>query len=277
MQSKLYLVATPIGNLKDISFRAIEVLNNVNFIASEDIRVTIKLLNHYNIKRPIVSCHGHNEFEKSNSIVKRILDGEDCALVSDAGTPCISDPGEVVVKLCIEKGVEVTIIPGACASISALCVSGLSTSKFHFEGFLSVNKKNKINSLKNIKDYPYTLIFYEAPHKLLTTLKDMIGVLGDRNVVLVRELTKIYETKYRDKLSAHIKFYEDNKPRGEYVLIVEGCSLDKEEKEFTLEQAILFLEKLILDGSKLPQACKQAADFTGFKKSDLYKNYIDNH
>ena len=231
------MTGTPIGNLSDFSPRAVETLQSVDFIAAEDTRVTLKLLNHFDIKKPMVSYHEHNLRERGEAIVERILNGENCAIVSDAGMPCVSDPGEDLVRLAAEKGVPTVVIPGPSAAVSALCVSGLSTSRFAFEGFLSTNKRNRQLHLESVKNDTHTLIFYEAPHKLLTTLKDMERVLGDRRISIGRELTKIHEEVIRTTLREAIAFFEEKTPKGEFVLVLEGATPETE-PQISLESAI---------------------------------------
>ena len=220
----LYLVATPIGNLDDITLRAIKTLQHVDIIAAEDTRQTIKLLNHLDIKKPMISYHEHNKYDKGKYIIGRILAGNDVALVSDAGTPAISDPGEELVGFAIENNIKVSPVPGAVAGINALIASGFSTGRFVFEGFLPMNKRARRERILFVKDDPRTIIFYEAPHKLLYTLKDLYELLGDRNVVLAREITKKFEEFVRMPLSCAIEKYTNEKPRGEFVVLLEGAS-----------------------------------------------------
>lgn len=228
--SCVYLVPTPIGNLGDITARALEILSAVDFIAAEDTRVARKLLSHFNIKKPVISCFEHNEAARCSEIIERVANGESCALVSDAGTPAISDPGELVVENCIERGIAVISLPGACAAVCALAASGMPTNRFCFEGFLSVNKKNRREHLESLKNETRTMVFYEAPHKLLRTLHDMYAVFGDRKITLCRELTKIHEEYIRTTLSGAISYYEKTGPRGEFVLIIAGAKALKAEK-----------------------------------------------
>ncbi|MDE7245178.1 MAG: 16S rRNA (cytidine(1402)-2'-O)-methyltransferase [Oscillospiraceae bacterium] len=223
MSGTLYLVATPIGNLGDLSPRAAETLENVDFIAAEDTRVSMKLMNHLGLKKPFVSYHQHNRAAAGPSILTRLLAGESCALVTDAGTPAVSDPGEDLVRLCAENGVPVVSIPGCCALISALAVSGLPTGRFTFEGFLSVNKKERREHLQSLLAEERTMIFYEAPHKLRVTLTDLYGVFGDRKIALCRELTKLHEEIFRTTLAQAVECYREKEPRGEYVLVVAGA------------------------------------------------------
>jgi 16S rRNA (cytidine1402-2'-O)-methyltransferase len=219
----LYVVATPIGNLSDISDRAKFTLENVGFIAAEDTRITGLLLSKLNIKNKMTSYHEHNIKQKSAQITRRIQDGEACAIVTDAGMPCISDPGEDLVFQCHENNIPVYVIPGPCALTAALAVSGLSTSRFSFEGFLSTVKKHRNNHLASLKGQPHTMIFYEAPHKLKTTLSDLLEHLGDRQIAICRELTKIYEEIQRGNISEMIRLYQEKTPKGEYVLVVQGA------------------------------------------------------
>jgi 16S rRNA (cytidine1402-2'-O)-methyltransferase len=219
----LYLVATPIGNLGDISPRAAQTLSKVDFIAAEDTRRTLGLLNHLGLKKPLVSYFEHNRRERGEIILARILAGEVCALVSDAGMPAISDPGEDLVRLCHEAGVKVSVIPGACAAVSALSVSGLPTGRFCFEGFLSTASKSRREHLEKLRNEERTMIFYEAPHKLLATLGDIKTALGDRNIAIVRELTKLHEEIFRGTISQAIDKWAETAPKGEIVLIIEGA------------------------------------------------------
>lgn len=269
--SKLYVVGTPIGNLSDMSPRAIEVLGSVDFIAAEDTRVSLKLLTHFGIKKPLVSYYEHNLREKGEYIIERILSGESCAIVTDAGMPCISDPGEDLVRLCAENGIEVNVVPSPTAAMSALAISGLPTSRFSFEGFLSVTKKQRNEHLEEIKDYKYTLIFYEAPHKLKNTLEDLLSALGDRRISLCRELTKIHEEVIRGTISEMISYYSDRTPKGEYVLVVEGAGQNKEKETGGAEEAAEYAKKLISEGIKASEACKEAAKKFGLTKSGIYE------
>lgn len=275
--AKLYVVGTPIGNLGDITYRAVETLKTVDFICAEDTRVTIKLLNHFDIKKPIVSYHKHNEDTVGDSICDRILAGEDAAIVTDAGMPCISDPGERLVKRCAQRGIEVTVVPGPVAAISALAISGLDTSRFCFEGFLSVTKKQRLPALAKAAREESTLLFHEAPHKLLNTLNDMLEYFGDRRISLCRELTKVHEEVMRTTISQAIEYYKENKPRGEYVLVVEGCRNEHSETEVvTIEDALLQVEALVQNGMRAADACKEIAKVTPFSKGELYAARLDN-
>ena len=275
MPGKLYLVPTPIGNLGDLSPRAAEVLGAVDFIAAEDTRVTAKLLNHLGIRKPMVSYHDHNLRERGEQIIARILAGESCAQCSDAGTPAISDPGEVLVRQAIEAGIRVEPIPGPCAAITALCASGIATGRFCFEGFLSVNKKSRRDHLLEISNEQRTMIFYEAPHKLCNTLRDLYETLGDRQITIARELTKLHEEIRRTTLSAANAEYAQREPKGEYVLVVEGAQPAPMTEGHTMEQAVLLARQLIDQGMRPVEACKSAAAQTGYKKSDIYAQLIN--
>ena len=275
MSGILYVVGTPIGNLEDMSVRALRTLQEVDFIAAEDTRVTLKLLNHFDIKKPMVSYHDHNIREKGEVIIAKLLAGENGAIVTDAGMPCISDPGEDLVRLCAENSIETRVVPGPSAAISALALSGLNTSKFVFEGFLTTNKSGRVENLEALKNEPRTLIFYEAPHKLKDTLADLRKVLGNRKISLCRELTKIHEEIDRTDLDGAIAEYEERNPKGEYVLVVEGAPEEAGEVSFTLEQAIDMVLALSAKGTPLSSAAKDVAKQTGFKKGDLYKGALE--
>ena len=270
MSGTLYLVPTPIGNLSDISVRCRETLENVDFIAAEDTRVSLRLLNHLQIKKPLVSYYEHNKTTSGPRIVERLLAGESCALVTDAGTPAISDPGEDLVRLCSENGVTVCSIPGPCAAITALSISALPTGRFTFEGFLSTVKKSRSAQLEALKAEPRTMIFYEAPHKLSATLQDMAAVFGgSRPIALCRELTKLHEQVLRMTLEEAISYHEENPPRGEYVLVVGGAPV-QQETAVTQEDALAKVEELMAQGLSRKDAVKQAAKETGFSKNALY-------
>ncbi len=275
MTGKLILVGTPIGNLSDFSPRAIENLEQCDFIAAEDTRVTLKLLNHFGIKKPMVSYFEHNKFERGEQICQRILEGETCCLVTDAGMPAISDPGEMIVAQCAEKGIEVLCIPGPSAVVTALALSGLPTGRFTFEGFLSVAKKSRFAHLEEVKNERRTMIFYEAPHKLLSTLEDMYSVWGDRRISLARELTKLHEETVRTTLSEAISMYKEKPPKGEFVLVIEGAP-QAEEKEYTLEGAAAIAREYMEKGSSTSDAAKKAAAETGIKKAEIYKLLIND-
>lgn len=269
MSGKLYVVGTPIGNLGDMSPRAVETLEKVDFIAAEDTRVTVKLLNHFEIKKEMLSYYEHNKNSKGNLIIERMLKGESCAVVSDAGMPAISDPGEDLVRKAREVGIEVESVPGPSALITAISISGFPCGRFCFEGFLSMNKISRRQHLEDLKTEKRTMVFYEAPHKLPATLKDMLNYFGERKIVLIRELTKLHETVAYWNLSEAVSYYAENTPKGEFVLIVEGA---KEEKvEYSLESALALANKLISEGRSTSSAAKEAAEITGLKKGDIYK------
>lgn len=267
---KLYVVGTPIGNLGDFSPRAAETLTAVDFIAAEDTRVTAKLLNRFGIKKPMVIYQKFNEREQGEAIVARLSAGESCAIVTDAGMPCISDPGETLVRLCAEAGIPVEAVPGPSALVTALAVSGLSVSRFTFEGFLSVKRSSRMEHLRSLVREHRTMIFYEAPHKLLSTLEDMYTVLGDKNVVLARELTKIHESVWRGTLSEAVAYHKATPPKGEYVLILEG--MPEEEISDPLEDAVALARKLA-DEENMPlsAAAREAAKLSGCVKGEIYQ------
>lgn len=271
MAGTLYIVGTPIGNLGDFSPRAVETLTNVDFIAAEDTRVTIKLLNHFGIKKPMVSYYEHNRAERGPLIIDRLLAGESCALVSDAGMPIISDPGEDLTKLCHENNINICAVPGPCAFVTALAVSGMPSGRFTFEGFLTVSKQNRKKHLSELVDEKRTMIFYEAPHKLPGTLRDMAEYFGDRKIALVKELTKIHENVERTTLFAAAEKYSVESPKGEFVLIIEGKPEEKK-TELTLEDATKIAIRLTEEGLSKNEAAKEAAKQTGLKKSDIYKS-----
>lgn len=271
----LYLVGTPIGNLGDISSRALRVLGEVDFIATEDTRVSVKLLNHYGIKKPLVSYYEHNSRERGREILARLQAGESCALVTDAGMPCISDPGEELVALCAACSVPVTVVPGPSAALSALALSGLPTGRFTFEGFLSVQPGRRRKHLMEIKDEPRTLVFYEAPHKLRATLADLLEALGDRRVALARELTKLHEEVLRLTLSQAVSYYEEKAPRGEYVLVVEGAP-PAEPEQISLAEAVELTRRMQDQGVPLSRAAKDVSRRTGHRKGELYKEALRN-
>ena len=269
MAGMLYLVPTPIGNLGDISTRCRETLEQADFIAAEDTRVSLKLLNHLGIKKSLVSYFEHNKAAKGDMIVQRILAGETCALVSDAGSPAISDPGEELVKQCAEAGITVCAIPGPCAVITALSISGQSTGRFCFEGFLSTAKKSRKEHLESLISESRTMIFYEAPHKLLATLEDMVAVFGaDRPISLCRELTKLHEEVVRTTLGEAIAKYTETPPKGEFVLVVAGAPVTEKEKA-TPADAAARVAQLMEEGLSRKDAIKQTA-----KELDLPKNVV---
>lgn len=272
----LYVVGTPIGNLGDFSPRAVEILKQVDFIAAEDTRVTLKLLNHFGIQKPLVSYYEHNLRQRGQEILRRLEAGETAAVVSDAGMPCISDPGEDLVRLCAQAGVEVQVIPGPSAAVSALAVSGLPTSRFTFEGFLSTNRKNRGEHLDSLKQERRTMIFYEAPHKLPTTLEDLKEAFGgDRRIALCRELTKLHEQVLRMDLEQAAAYARETSPRGEYVLVVEGCP-EPEGEAMNEAQALSFARTLLEQGEKPTEAARQAAKASGLSKGLLYKKLVQS-
>ena len=270
MAGTLYLVATPIGNLGDFSPRGVETLQAADFIAAEDTRVSVKLLNHFGIKKPLVSYHEHNRAAAGQAILARLLAGESCALVTDAGTPAISDPGEGLVRLCGENGVTVEAIPGCCAAICALAVSGLPTGRFTFEGFLSANKKERRTALLKLKCEERTMVFHEAPHKLRATLADMAEILGDRPAALCRELTKLHEETLRTTLLQAVELYREKEPRGEYVLVVAGAQ-PTEEPAILLEEGVRQVQRLREAGIKMKEAVRTVSAQTELNKNDLYE------
>lgn len=269
MNGKLYVVGTPIGNLSDFSPRAAEILEKVDFIAAEDTRVTLKLLNHFGIKKEMVSYYEHNKRERGEIICARIQQGENCAIVTDAGMPAISDPGEDLVKLCHGLGIQVVSVPGPTAFATALAISGMETGRFTFEGFLSVSKKSRFEHLDNIKDEKRTMVFYEAPHKLSNTLRDLYAALGNRKLAIVREITKIHEEVINTDLKNAAEQYSDNHLKGEMVLIIEGKKAAKAEISFDV--AVNQAKALVEKGFSMNQAAKETAAKTPYKKGDIYK------
>jgi len=270
MAGTLYLVPTPIGNLEDISKRCRETLAEADFIAAEDTRVSLKLLNYLELKKPLISYYEHNKTESGKRIVERLLAGETCALVTDAGSPAISDPGEDLVALCAAAGIPVSAIPGPCAIITALSISGLPTGRFTFEGFLSTSKKSRQEHLASLREERRTMVFYEAPHKLRATLDDLAAAFGgDRRISLCRELTKLHEEVIRTTLDGARACYAEQPPRGEYVLVLEGAS-ESPEAKLTLEDALALVAARIEAGSSKKDAVKQTAAETGFPKNVLY-------
>ena len=271
MSGILYVVGTPIGNLGDISPRALEVLSSVDFIAAEDTRVSVKLLNHFEIKKELVSYFEHNKKEKGEYIINRILNGENAAIITDAGMPAISDPGEELVKQAIESGVKAESVPGPSAFTAALSLAGMPTGRFCFEGFLSVNKNERRIHLEELKDERRTMVFYEAPHKLKATLNDFAATFGeDREIALVKEITKVHETVFKTTVGEAVKYYEENSPKGEFVVILAGAEKKKEEG-YTIEQAVEIAKSLINDGLSASAAAKQAHTITGMRKNEIYR------
>ena len=271
MPGTLYLVPTPIGNLGDISRRIADTLGEVDFIAAEDTRVTLKLLNHLGLKKPMLSYYRHNTGAGGEAVLSRLLAGESCALVTDAGTPAVSDPGEELVALCAQSGVDVVAIPGPCAAITALSMSGLPTGRFTFEGFLSTTKKNRAQHLDSLRAEQRTMIFYEAPHKLCATLRDLAAAFGgERRISLCRELTKLHEEVLRLTLDGAVAYYETQPPRGEYVLIVEGAPKQQESGPVSEEEALMRVQALLAEGLSRKDAVRQVAAETGLAKNQLY-------
>ena len=270
MSGKLYVVGTPIGNLSDFSPRAVETLASVDFIAAEDTRVTLKLLNHFEIKKPMISYFEHNRRERGEIILERIKSGENCAIVTDAGMPAISDPGEDLVDLCLSNGITVESVPGPTAFATAMAMSGLPSGRFTFEGFLSVNKPSRREHLEEIVSERRTMVFYEAPHKLTATLKDLYKYLGDRRIALIKELTKIHETVERTTLSEACEKYSAQTPKGEFVIVIEG-STEPKQKEVSLDEAVALAKGLVENGMAINDAAKEIAKETKLKKGDIYK------
>ena len=279
MAGAIYLVATPIGNLDDMSIRALKTLQEVDIIAAEDTRQTLKLLNHFNIKKTLVSYHEHNQRESGEKLVNQAIEGKNIALVTDAGTPGISDPGEGIVKLAVQSGIKIYSIPGPAALIYGLVVSGLSTSRFVFEGFLPTDKKGRRERFESLKDEERTIIFYEAPHKLVRTLGDLYQNFGDRKVALCRELTKKYEEIIRTTLPEAVELYNEKGPLGEFVIILEGKSREEKISEMQQVYENLSIEdhikNLMAGGMSKKDAIKQAAKQRGISKSDVYKHSLD--
>lgn len=266
----LIVVGTPIGNLGDFSPRAAKALESADFIAAEDTRVTLKLLNRLGLKKPLISYYEHNKREKGELLCARMLAGETCALVSDAGMPAISDPGELLVQQCAEKGIPVTVVPGPSAVVAALAVSGFPTGRFTFEGFLSVNKKSRKAHLQEVKTEKRTMVFYEAPHKLPYTLQDMLAAWGDRRIALIRELTKLHEEVLRTTLKEAAQRFSKESPRGEFVLIVEGAP-QAEPKPSTPEEALSLALRYSESGLSPSEAAKRASAETGIRKGEIYR------
>lgn len=275
MSGKLYVVGTPIGNLSDFSPRAQQTLAAVDFIAAEDTRVTLKLLNRFEIKKPMVSYHEHNKTASGQGILARLLAGESAALVTDAGMPAISDPGEDLVRLCHQNGIAVESVPGPSALITALAISGMPSGRFCFEGFLTTNKTGRREHLQQVAPLQATLIFYEAPHKLLSTLKSMLEVFGDREIALVRELTKLHEQVLRTTLAAAVEHFTQTPPKGEFVLIVAPPKAPEQPRAYTLEAAVELACRLQKQGLSASAAAKEAAGVTGFRKSEIYKSITE--
>ncbi len=281
MQGQLYLCATPIGNLEDITFRVIRILKEVDLIAAEDTRHSIKLLNYYGIQTPMTSYHEFNKIDKARYLVERMQQGMKVALVTDAGTPGISDPGEELVRQCYQAGVEVTSLPGPSACITALTLSGMSTRRFAFEAFLPSDKKERERILEELKDETRTIILYEAPHRLVKTLKELLGMLGERNLTLCRELTKKFETAWQTTFSEALSCFEKEEPRGEYVLVIEGKSyveLEEEERkdwrQIGIEEHMAYYEK---QGVERKEAMRLVAKDRGSTKREIYQYLLERH
>ena len=278
-QGKLYLCATPIGNLEDITLRVLRILEEADLIAAEDTRNSIKLLNYYNIKMPMTSYHEYNKIEKAYQLVDKMKNGEDVALITDAGTPGISDPGEDLVRICYESGIEVTSLPGACACVTALTLSGLPTRRFAFEAFLPKDKKERASILSALKTETRTIILYEAPHHLLKTLEDIYAAMGDRNITLCRELTKRYETVFSSTISAAVSYYQKQEPKGEFVLVIEGRSIQslQEEKQqqwlsVPITEHMAHYEQ---QGISHKEAMKLVAKDRGISKREVYAMLLE--
>ncbi|MEI3522322.1 MAG: 16S rRNA (cytidine(1402)-2'-O)-methyltransferase [Anaerosacchariphilus sp.] len=280
MQGTLYLCATPIGNLEDITFRVLRILKEVDVIAAEDTRNSIKLLNHFEIHTPMTSYHEYNKFDKGRELVEQLRAGKNIALITDAGMPGISDPGEELVKMCAEAGITVTVLPGACACVTALTLSGLGTRRFAFEAFLPSDKKERQNVLEELKSETRTMIIYEAPHRLLKTLGELRDTLGNRRISVCRELTKKHETIFRTDLEAAIRHYEAEAPRGECVLVIEGRSREEMEKEkqaaweqMTIAEHVALYEQ---QGVLRKEAMRLAAKDRGVSKRDIYQALLED-
>ncbi|MBE6768162.1 MAG: 16S rRNA (cytidine(1402)-2'-O)-methyltransferase [Ruminococcaceae bacterium] len=270
MAGVLTLVGTPIGNLSDFSPRAVEALETCDFIAAEDTRVTMKLLTHFGIKKPLVSYHEHNKRASGEALCDRLEAGENGVLVSDAGMPAISDPGEDLVALCYERGITVTAVPGPTAMATALALSGLPVGRFTFEGFLSTANRSRREHLESIKNERRTMVFYEAPHKLIYTLEDLLNTLGDRRLALARELTKLHEEVRRTTLTEAVAWYRENPPRGEFVLVVEGAP-EAAERQVSAEEAVALARRYVAEGMSASEAAKRAAAESGRRKGEIYK------
>lgn len=274
MSGILYLVGTPIGNLGDFSPRAVQTLEEVDFIAAEDTRVTLKLLNHFGIRKPMLSYFEHNRRERGEQITARLLTGESCALVTDAGMPAVSDPGEDLVALCHERGIPVRAVPGPAAFVTALALSGLPVGRFTFEGFLSVNKRSRREHLAFLAEERRTMVFYEAPHKLPTTLRDLYQTLGDRRIAIVREMTKVHEEVIRTTLEQAVLEFADGGLRGEIVLVIEGAEKPAQDT-VTLDEAVETARGRMEGGQSASDAARQTARETGLKKGDIYKALLE--
>ena len=279
MAGTLYLCATPIGNLEDMTFRAVRILKEADLIAAEDTRNSIKLLNHFEIKTPMTSYHEYNKIEKGHKLVERLQNGEDIAVITDAGMPGISDPGEELVKMCQEAGITVTAVPGACACVTALTISGLGTRRFAFEAFLPTDKKERQAVLNELKDETRTMVIYEAPHRLVRTLKTLRETLGNRRISICRELTKKHETAWQTHIAEACEYYQENAPKGECVLVIEGRSREelKAEEQEQWEQMPLeaHMEQYESQGMDHKSAMKQVAKDRGVSKRDIYRMLLE--
>ncbi|MDO4155243.1 MAG: 16S rRNA (cytidine(1402)-2'-O)-methyltransferase [Oscillospiraceae bacterium] len=274
MSGTLYVIGTPIGNLEDMTLRQLRILQEVDFIAAEDTRVTRKLLSHYDVHTPMVSYHDHSGQLVTQQLLQRIAAGETCGIVTDAGMPCISDPGEILVRLCKEQGIPVTAVPGPSAAITALAISGQETGRFTFEGFLSVTKKQRQAHLQELKTERRTMIFYEAPHKLVRTLTDFADYFGKtRSLSICRELTKLHEEVWKTTIAEALQRYETQPPKGEFVLIVAGAPEQTETDTVTMETALQQVQERLKTGERLTDACKAVAAETGYRKQTLYQAY----
>ena len=276
MTGKLIIVPTPLGNLGDMTARALEALEQADVVCAEDTRVTAKLLNHFEIKKPCVSYYEHNKYASGEKIVARLLAGETCALVTDAGMPAISDPGEELVRMCAESGVEVLVVPGPAALVSAVALSALPSGRFCFEGFLSTANKSRREHLESLRSEKRTMIFYEAPHKLMRTLEDMKATFGaDRRIALCRELTKLHEQTIRTTLGEAVEYFSATPPKGEFVLVIDGAP--DSEPEFTLADALTLVEHYRSEGLSRKAACKKASAETGLSSKTLYDSSLEEH
>ncbi len=275
MSGTLYVVGTPIGNLGDMTSRQLEVLERVSVICAEDTRVTRKLLSHFNLHTPLLSYHEHSPQAVIDGIVERLQAGEDCAVVTDAGMPCISDPGALLVQQCIAQQIPMQVVPGPSAVISALAISGQDTGRFCFEGFLSVSKKSRQAHLEQLRNETRTMVFYEAPHKLLNTLKDFYAYFGDRSISICRELTKIHEEMTKTTIGAAVEYYEENPPRGEFVLVVSGAAKAETAEEMTLEEALDVIRERVANGERAADVCKEMAGKSAFSKRELYQALME--
>lgn len=279
MAGNLYLVATPIGNLEDMTYRAVRLLSEVDLIAAEDTRNSIKLLNHFDIKTPMTSYHEHNKYEKADVLVSKLLEGKAIAVITDAGTPGISDPGEELVKKCYEAGIRVIPVPGACAAINALVASGLPTRRFSFEAFLPVDKKERQAVLEELSRESRTILIYEAPHRLKKTIQELLGVLGDRAVTVCRELTKKHETFFKTTLAQAAAYYESEEPRGECILVIQGLSReqleDEKQKQWDAMSVEDHIRMYMANGMEKKEAVKQVAKDRGLPKREVYNQALD--